>query len=310
MEHSCSQIFMHHSRHNRNFDVILSHCSRNTATDIKNSLAVILEVQQVLGTGKYLGVPSMIGRSRKATFKYIKIRVWKKINFWSNKSLFQTGREIVIKSVLQAIPSYNMSIFLLPSYLSDEIEKMMNSFWWVHNRGSSKGMNWLCWDHLSMAKKDGGMGFKNLSVFYYAMLGHNPSFVWRSIWSSKFVAHGGYKWTIGSGEGISAWNQNWLHDNTSLISLWPNVPSVAKLKVADLMIANSKWNYNLIVYLVGEVLIEKILKTPQFEAIQDKKIVWKFDMNGKYSVRNAYRLCIDKAINTSRLRIDENWDLI
>lgn len=64
-----------------------------------------------------------------------------------------------------------MSIFLLPSSLSDEIEKIMNSFWWGHNCSGSKGMNWISWDRLSMAKKDKGVGFKNLSVFNYAMLG-------------------------------------------------------------------------------------------------------------------------------------------
>ncbi|XP_058741788.1 uncharacterized protein LOC131614181 [Vicia villosa] len=52
--------------------------SRNFALDIKDILAEILGVQQMLGAGKYLGVPSMIGRNRKATFKYIKDRVWQK----------------------------------------------------------------------------------------------------------------------------------------------------------------------------------------------------------------------------------------
>ncbi|XP_058763304.1 uncharacterized protein LOC131636711 [Vicia villosa] len=61
--------------------------SRNVSTNIKNMLADTLGVQQVLGTGKYLDVPSMIDRSRKATFKYIKDRVWQKINSWSSRSL-------------------------------------------------------------------------------------------------------------------------------------------------------------------------------------------------------------------------------
>jgi len=55
-------------------------CSRNVETTLKNSISYILGVQQVLGTGKYLAAPSMVGRSRRATFKFIKGRVWKKIN--------------------------------------------------------------------------------------------------------------------------------------------------------------------------------------------------------------------------------------
>jgi len=44
-------------------------CSRNTPTDVRNAIANIMGVKQVLGTGKYLGVPSMVGNSKSGTFK-------------------------------------------------------------------------------------------------------------------------------------------------------------------------------------------------------------------------------------------------
>jgi len=52
------------------------YCSRNVRDSLKHTITNILEVQVVLGTGKYLSVPSMIGRDRNATFAYIKDRVW------------------------------------------------------------------------------------------------------------------------------------------------------------------------------------------------------------------------------------------
>jgi hypothetical protein len=121
-------------------------CSRNVPQDERNSIANTLGVQAVLGTGKYLGLSSMIGRSKKAIFSFIKDRVWKKINSWSSKSLSKAGREVLIKSVLQSIPTYFMSIFTIPSSLCDEIEKMMNSFWWGHSGSTNKGIHWLSWD--------------------------------------------------------------------------------------------------------------------------------------------------------------------
>ncbi|XP_058760595.1 uncharacterized protein LOC131633933 [Vicia villosa] len=295
--------------------------NRNVGADVKAVLAATLGVQQVLGTDKYLGVPSMIGRSKKATIKYIKDRIWKKINSWSSRCLSQAVRETLIKSELQAIPSYIMNIFLLPSSLSDEIEKMMNSFWRGHNRDRAKGFHWLSWDRLSMTKKNGGMGFKNLSAFNYAMLGkqvwnlmtkpdslvtrlykakyypncdflessigHNPSYVWRSIWSSKFVVGGWYKWSVGSGESIPTWGQIWLHDSTSLMNPWPNNPVISRLKVSDLMQPNVKqWNTNLIYSLVGEGLAEIVLNTPLFGMVLEDKTVWKLERNGDYSVAN------------------------
>jgi hypothetical protein len=146
-------------------------CSRNVPGNIQTSISNLVGVNAVLGTGKYLGLPSMIGRSKKAVFSFIKDRVWKKINSWSSKSLSKAGREVLIKSVLQSIPTYFMSLFTIPSSLCDEIEKMMNSFWWGHSGASTKGIHWMSWDKLAMHKNDGGMGFKSLPVFNLAMLG-------------------------------------------------------------------------------------------------------------------------------------------
>jgi hypothetical protein len=41
-----------------------------------------------------------------------------------------------------------MSIFTMPSSLCDEIEKMMNSFWWGHSGTHNKGINWMSWESL------------------------------------------------------------------------------------------------------------------------------------------------------------------
>jgi len=89
---------------------------------LKEIITNILGVRAVMGTGKYLGLPSMVGRSKEVTFGFIKDRIWHKINSWSSKCLSKDGREVVIKSVLQSIPSYIMSIFLLPNKLVDAIE--------------------------------------------------------------------------------------------------------------------------------------------------------------------------------------------
>jgi len=69
------------------------------------------------------------------------------------------------------ILSYVMSIFKLPNSLLDEIEKMMNAFWWGHGGTSNKGLHWLSWEKLSVHKNHGGMGFKDLAAFNVAMLG-------------------------------------------------------------------------------------------------------------------------------------------
>jgi hypothetical protein len=63
---------------------------------------------------KYLGLLAFVGKSRRQAFKSIKDRVWRRLGDWKLKLLSQVGKEVLLKVVIQAIPTYNMSIFLLP----------------------------------------------------------------------------------------------------------------------------------------------------------------------------------------------------
>ena len=87
-------------------------------------------VPVILQYEKYLGLPSLVGKNKKASFNYIKERVWKKIQGWKEKLLSQAGIEILIKAVVQAIPTYTMSCFKLPLGLCGDIESLIRKFWW------------------------------------------------------------------------------------------------------------------------------------------------------------------------------------
>ena len=48
---------------------------------------------------KYLGLPTIIGKSKTEVFAEIKERVWKKLTGWKEKMFSMGGREILIKAV-------------------------------------------------------------------------------------------------------------------------------------------------------------------------------------------------------------------
>ncbi|XP_041001664.1 uncharacterized protein LOC121247368 [Juglans microcarpa x Juglans regia] len=101
--------------------------------------AYLMEVARLLATmkmEKYLGLPSLIGRSRAATFKGIVDRVGQKLGNWKNQFLSQAMKEILFKAVLQAIPTYYMSVFLLPLSLCRKLILYLLTF-----GGTTKTLN-------------------------------------------------------------------------------------------------------------------------------------------------------------------------
>lgn len=53
---------------------------------------------------KYLGLPSLVWRNKKANFSDIKEKLSKKLVGWKGKFISKAGKEVLIKAVAQAIP--------------------------------------------------------------------------------------------------------------------------------------------------------------------------------------------------------------
>ena len=53
--------------------------SKHTSTDIKHDIKVALGVLEIMQYERYIGLPSFVGEGKKASFNYIKERVWRKL---------------------------------------------------------------------------------------------------------------------------------------------------------------------------------------------------------------------------------------
>lgn len=126
--------------------------SNNVDRDKKLLIEDLLLVRNDHSTGKYLGLPSLVGSSKKVVFNFVKEQVWKRIQGWSEKIISRAGKAVLIRNVAQAILTYCISCFLLLKSLCQEIEKMMNIYWWSTNSNSKKGVHWLAWDNICMSK--------------------------------------------------------------------------------------------------------------------------------------------------------------
>ena len=103
--------------------------SKSIPVVVLDQIKESLGVQEIKQYEKYLGLPSLVGRNKKASLLYIKERVVAKLQGWNEQLLSQVGQEILLKAVVQAIPTYAMSYFKLLISLCNDIEALIRKFW-------------------------------------------------------------------------------------------------------------------------------------------------------------------------------------
>lgn len=104
----------------------------------REAIKLILHVPNETLSEKYLGFPTEVGRLKNGTFRFLKDRLWARIQGWIEKCLFTSGKEVLMKSVAQAIPTFSMSCFKLPRGLCEHLNGKIRKFWWDSKKGERK----------------------------------------------------------------------------------------------------------------------------------------------------------------------------
>jgi hypothetical protein len=225
----------------------------------------------------------------------------------------------MLKAVTQVIPTYCMSIFLLPKTLCEKINNLMIRFWWRHQQNDRK-THWLSWNRLGQSKTKGGLGFRDLEVFslallakqgwrliqhpdslvakvmrekYYpqwsflkAQLGRNPSFAWRSIFNAWDVLDWSLIWRVSNGEQINIWGDHCLPMTPSHFVQFGACGIDRETKVSLLIDQNSRWWD----YPFNVTEARQICSFPLSPCLQPDWMIWSGTKNGCFSVRSAYHM--------------------
>ncbi|KAG7583573.1 hypothetical protein ISN44_As08g030850 [Arabidopsis suecica] len=232
-----------------------------------------------------------------------------------------TGKEVLIKSIATALPTYKMSCFMLPKRLISQITRHIRRFWWSTVKDKHK-IPWIAWDKMTALKQYGGMGFRDLTHFNVALLakqswrmlrephllltrvlrakyfsktslmeaklGHRPSHAWRSILQGMQLIKQGLRWTVGDGNQIKAWSDPWLSNPPRPARcLIPSSPD--HFTVSGLMRPNSTtWDDTKLQELVhpDDIRIIKKIRT-SLAKCQDTP-TWIFTRDGQYTVKSGY----------------------
>lgn len=92
--------------------------NHNTPSDVRHMIIQIFVVKATGTMEKYLGLPTLIGRSKNGAFQRLIDKTWQRITNWIYLFLVVCGKEIILKLVLQVIPTYTIGIFKLPKSIT------------------------------------------------------------------------------------------------------------------------------------------------------------------------------------------------
>ncbi|XP_027082670.1 uncharacterized protein [Coffea arabica] len=288
---------------------------KNTEESNKAEILRILGGMKQVDQSKYLGLPMVIGRSKRQVFNYIKERVMGKIKGWKEKLLSKAGKEVLLKSVILAMPAYAMSCCRLPKSLCQDISGEMARFWWGESEGKRK-THWVGWGKLAEIKGKGGLGFRDLLDFNNAMLAKmlwriltqpnlllskvlkgkyfkgeaiwktqikaGDSWIWKSIMSAREVMERGIRKRVGDGTTVDIWKDRWIPGEGTGMVATPMPAGCNILKVHEL-IQNGKWNRAMMETLLSEKDCRKIEEIPISLCAGKDKLVWPFTKSGQHA---------------------------
>ena len=143
--------------------------SPNTRSDVREAVMRELSIRKETMNERYLDLPVFVGSNKSKVFAYMKERIWSRIQGWKEKILSQTGKDILIKVVAQAIPTFAMGCFDITKEICNQISTLICRYWWS-NQDKEKKIHWIRWEKLTEPKGNGGLGFRDIHTFNLAML--------------------------------------------------------------------------------------------------------------------------------------------
>jgi hypothetical protein len=168
--------------------------SRNCRLASKVAVNNILHLAPTPARAQYLGIPLFLNRSKKDTFSALKDKIFGKISGWKARLLSQAARTTLVKSVANAIPSYIMSIFLLPKAFCLEVNAGLRKFWWGFPQDKKKNLSFLSWASICQPKALGILSMESINNSLLARLGWkmtiNAPLLWVDALRRKYLRNG------------------------------------------------------------------------------------------------------------------------
>jgi hypothetical protein len=219
----------------------------------------------------YLGVPIFKGKPKARFFYPIVDKIKNKLSACKAYLFSIAGRVQLVKSVIQSMTIYNISIYSWPTSILKSIEAWIRNFICSGSTDQRKLVT-VAWKKICAPFEEGGLGLRSLKVLNAATnlklcwdLMHSDEdwakilrsrvlrngkainyHVYSSIWSSVKhevqVISDNSCWKVGNGQSINLWTDSWCGEPlASSQNIHPNVLFWLPSKVSD-FIQNQTWH--------------------------------------------------------------------
>ncbi|KAK2662764.1 hypothetical protein Ddye_001338 [Dipteronia dyeriana] len=292
----------------------------------RQEILSLLQIDDNNSQDKYLGLPTSIGRNKRILFSDIKERFWKRLRNWKGSMFSFNGKEVLIKAVAPAIPTYSIGMFKIPISMCIELSSMASKFW-RGSKDAKRKISWTSWQNLCKRKCLGGLGFKDLSIFNQALLAKQSwrflsssdslaarvlkakyfslvdfldasikvgcSHVWRSqTWGRELLSKR-LRWSVGDGNGIRVFKDKWIPRPSSFRSVTSDPGT--NILVYDLIDRSRRtWNREKLNQVLLPVDREAILSIHVSWRGGQDSLKWHYEKSGVYSVSSGYRLALSE----------------
>ncbi|GFY91584.1 hypothetical protein Acr_07g0017800 [Actinidia rufa] len=118
---------------------------------------------------KYLGIPVAASRLTIAQFSPLIDKISDCISAWAGASLSYAGRTELIKSVLQGVECYWLSILPIPVGVRTKIIHLCRNFLWSGKATINK-KPLVAWKDVCLPKHEGGLGIRNTKAWNKALI--------------------------------------------------------------------------------------------------------------------------------------------
>lgn len=254
----------------------------------KRHLISISTLYEMQPSTSYLGLPLISKRITTSDCLPLYEKITNKMTDWRSMNLSQSGRLIIVQSIVISMTTYWTRHFILPAKLLAMINSAMNRFLW-HGDPFSKKLVPIAFHKVQLPKEYGGLGIINIKLWniasiakYYNLLFASSPYLWAT-WIKNNAINGKHFWSMQIPPNASwSWRQILRLRDTFLPFIKCN-----PARLTNLLFCNDPWaDHGLILGRVISPILQQQTGIPQSAIVRD------YLRNGHVALSEAVKFTI------------------